>query len=58
MEIQFIDISTYQGISAGAEHFYAKVGKVKPKDYQESLVTSSIHEITSFVHFVNGEELR
>jgi hypothetical protein len=58
MEIQFIDISSYQGISAGAEHFYAKVGEVNPKDYQESLVTSSLHNMTSFVHFVHGEELR
>lgn len=26
MDIQFIDITTYRGISSEAEHFYAKVG--------------------------------
>lgn len=58
MDIKFIDISTYQGISSNAEHFYAKVREVNPADYQESLVTSSTHEMTSFVYFFDGEELK
>jgi len=58
MEIQFIDISTYQGICSDADHFYANVGEVNIKEYQESLVTSSMHDMTSFVCFSTGEELK
>ena len=56
MDFQFIDITTYRGISSNAEHFYAKVGK--PEYTQENIVVMQSCEPGTGVSFINGEELK
>ena len=55
MDIQFIDITSYRGISSNAEHFYAKVGK--PEHTQEIYLINSICEVNEGVWFQDGEHL-
>ena len=56
MKIQFIDITTYQGLSSNAEHFYASVGTTKY--IQEALLTDLSNKINEGVLFSKGTQLR
>ena len=57
MDIQFIDITSFRGISSDAEHFYAKIGKVK--NSQEYLLTMPVMtDICDGVSFTNEPHLR
>lgn len=56
MEIQFIDITSYRGISSDAEHYYAKLGEISYM--QENLLVQASCEANTGISFVNGEELR
>ena len=56
MNYQFIDITSYRGISSDAEHWYAKIGV---NDYtQEDLLFTAAAKVNCGVLYVNGEELR
>ena len=57
MDVQFIDITSYRGISADAEHFYAKIG-YPSKDCQEYYITDMGGDITRGIWFTNGRSLR
>lgn len=56
MNIEYINITSYIGISSNAEHFYAKVGI--PYKVQEYIATSQSYSGENGVDFVNGKELR
>lgn len=56
MEIQFIDITSYRGISSEAEHYYAKLGELSYM--QENLLVQASCEANTGISFVNGEELK
>ena len=56
MDYQFIDITSYRGISSNAEHFYARIGS--PDYAQENMITMLTCEPTTGQSFVNGKELR
>lgn len=56
MDIQFIDITTFRGVSSEAEHFYAKVGN--PEDLQEFLITSPMERPNMGVYFINEHHMR
>ncbi len=56
MNIEYIDITSYRGISSDAEHFYARAGE--PSWVQEMLLTDTACKPNSGVSYVNGEELR
>lgn len=56
MEIQYIDITTYRGISSNAEHFYATIGT--PNMKQEMLLTNPACNPVNGVLFVNQEQMR
>ena len=56
MDYQFIDITSYRGISSNAEHFYAKIGS--PDYVQEELLTTLSCEPTTGQVYVHGKELR
>lgn len=56
MDIQFIDITSYRGISSNAEHYYAKVGD--PKDVQENAVVSLSFDLGSGVCFISKNDLK
>ena len=56
MEIQFIDITTYRGISSNADHFYAKIGEVG--EAQEYYMTMKLlDDICEGVSFINTPDL-
>jgi hypothetical protein len=56
MEIQFVDITSYRGISSDAEHFYARVGA--PKDVQEFYITCMDCDVNAGVYFHDERQLR
>lgn len=56
MQIEFINITTYKGISSDAEHFYASVGK--PDMVQEFLLTDPVSKPESGVFFGSEDLLR
>jgi len=56
MQIEFINITTFKGISSDAEHFYASVGK--PDMVQECLLTDSGSKPESGVFFGSEDMLR
>ena len=56
MDYQFIDITSYRGISSNAEHWYAKIGT--PELTQENLLFGLSEKSNSGVSYVNGEELK
>ena len=56
MKLEFIDITSYIGISSEAEHYYATVGD--PKYVQENYVTMVGCDVTSGVTFMNQRKLR
>ena len=56
MDIQFINITSYIGVSSNAEHFYARVGA--PKCTQENYVTMIDCDMASGVNFPSEGELR
>ena len=55
MDVQFIDITSFMGVSSNAEHFYAKVGK--PEYAQEHYLFDLGCKPESGVLF-NGQNLR
>jgi len=56
MQIEFINITTYKGISSDAEHFYASVGE--PDMVQERLLTDLGAKPESGVFFGSEDMLR
>ncbi len=56
MDIQFIDITSYRGISSNAEHYYAKIGD--PEYVQENAVTSLSCDLKDGVCFINKQDLK
>lgn len=55
MDYQFINITTFRGVSSEAEHFYATIGE--PKYAQENLLTMAGCSLETGVIFVNGKNL-
>lgn len=55
MDYQFINITTFRGVSSEAEHFYATIGE--PKHAQENLLTMAGASPETGVMFVNGKNL-
>ena len=55
MQIEFIDITTYAGISSEAEHYYAKIGY--NNIHQEMLLTDSLCKPNSGIFYINGKSL-
>ena len=56
MDYQFIDITSYRGISSNAEHWYAKVGN--PNLAQEEMLFDLGMQVNGGISYVNGEELK
>lgn len=55
MQIEFINITTYAGISSEAEHYYAKIGYNNM--HQEMLLTDSHCKPDSGIFYINGKSL-
>ncbi len=56
MQIEFIDITSFRGLSSEAEHFYASIGV--PSWTQEMLLTDRDCRPNAGVSFINTEKLR
>ena len=56
MDIQFINITSFIGISSNAEHFYATVGD--PKYLQENLLTIVGMDMSSGVSFNDNHKVK
>ena len=56
MDYQFIDITSYRGISSNAEHWYAKIGT--PEYTQENLLYGRETKPNTGVSYINGGELK
>lgn len=56
MDYQFIDITSYRGISSNTEHWYAKTGT--PDLTQEEMLFDLGVKVNGGVTYVNGEELK
>ena len=56
MDYQFIDITSYRGVSSTAVHFYAKIGN--PNQTQENLITMMSCEPGTGQSFVTAKNLR
>lgn len=56
MQIEFIDITSFRGLSSEAEHFYAAIGE--PSWVQEALLSDPGCTPNRGVNFINTKKLR